>query len=157
MERKGATTSHHIANGFANRFLFGLIRRSKELPFGGDLTDSEILHLGERLKSAIEWAKTAGRVTMTDAAKVTWTTVYGALSASQPGLLGAVTARAEAQTIRLALIGAGGAGRSGRAQDVRALPAPGAAAQRAAADDVTRSLRGPQGSPTNAVTEAAVR
>jgi hypothetical protein len=41
---------------------------------------------------------------MADAAKVTWATVYGALSASQPGLLGAVTARAEAQTIRLALI-----------------------------------------------------
>ena len=103
-ELRSRITRTDLANGFANRFLFALIRRSKELPFGGDLTDSEILHLGERLKSAIEWAKIAGRVTMTDAAKVTWTTVYGALSASQPGLLGAVTARAEAQTIRLALI-----------------------------------------------------
>ena len=43
-------------------------------------------------------------MTMTDAAKQTWATVYGALSAGQAGLLGAVTARAEAQTIRLALI-----------------------------------------------------
>jgi hypothetical protein len=103
-ELRSRITRTDLANGFANRFLFALIRRSKELPFGGDLTDSEILHLGERLKSAIEWAKTAGRVTMTDAAKVTWAAVYGALSAGQPGLLGAVTARAEAQTIRLALI-----------------------------------------------------
>ena len=38
-----------LGNGFANRFLYVLIRRSKELPFGGNLTDSEILHLGERL------------------------------------------------------------------------------------------------------------
>jgi hypothetical protein len=43
-------------------------------------------------------------VTMTDAAKTMWAAVYGALSAGQPGLLGAVTARAEAQAIRLALI-----------------------------------------------------
>jgi hypothetical protein len=41
---------------------------------------------------------------MTDAAKATWTEVYGALSAGQAGLIGAVTARAEAQTVRLALI-----------------------------------------------------
>jgi hypothetical protein len=40
-----------LANGFANRFLFALTRRSKELPFGGTLTDSEILQLGERLKA----------------------------------------------------------------------------------------------------------
>ena len=52
----------------------------------------------------IEGGKNAGRVTMTDAAKVTWSAVYSALSAGQSGLLGAVTARAEAQTIRLALI-----------------------------------------------------
>ena len=103
-ELRSRITRTDLANGFANRFLFALIRRSKELPFGGDLTDSEILHLGERLKSTIEWAKRAGRVTMTDAAKAMWAAVYGALSAGQPGLLGAVTARAEAQTIRLALI-----------------------------------------------------
>jgi hypothetical protein len=103
-ELRARITRTDLANGFGNRFLFALIRRSKELPFGGDLTDSEILHLGERFKGLIERGKSAGRVTMTDAAKATWAAVYGALSAGQPGLLGAVTARAEAQTIRLALI-----------------------------------------------------
>jgi len=33
-----------------------------------------------------------------------WASVYGSLSAAQPGLLGAVTSRAESQVIRLALI-----------------------------------------------------
>ena len=68
------------------------------------MTDSEILHLGERLKDIVEGAKTVGRVLMTDAARAKWAAVYGALSAAQPGLLGAVTARAEAQTVRLALL-----------------------------------------------------
>jgi hypothetical protein len=93
-----------LANGFANRFLFAMIRRSKELPFGGVLTDSEIFTLGERLKDIIENSKTAGRLSMTDAARAKWAAVYSALSAPQSGLLGAITARAEAQAVRLALI-----------------------------------------------------
>ena len=93
-----------LANGFANRFLFALIRRSKELPFGGNLTDSEISDLGERLKCAIDKARPVGRVTMTDKARAKWAAVYSALSAAKPGLLGAVIGRGEAQTVRLALI-----------------------------------------------------
>jgi Protein of unknown function (DUF3987) len=93
-----------LGNGFANRFLYVLIRRSKELPFGGNLTDSEILHLGERLKAAIDAAKPVGRVMMTENARAKWAAVYSDLSAAQAGLLGAVIARAEAQTVRLALI-----------------------------------------------------
>jgi hypothetical protein len=103
-ELRARLTRTDMASGFANRFLFALIRRSKELPFGGDLSDSEILHLGEQVKEVVEGAKTIGRVFMTDAAKAEWRAVYGALSAAQPGLLGAITARAEAQTVRLALI-----------------------------------------------------
>jgi hypothetical protein len=103
-ELRSRITRTDLANGFANRFLFAMVRRSKELPFGGDLTDSEILHLGERLKGIVEKGKNTGRVTITDVAKAIWAKVYGALSAGQAGLLGAVTARAEAQTIRLALI-----------------------------------------------------
>ena len=41
---------------------------------------------------------------MTDAAAKVWAEVYAELSADRPGLLGAVTARAEAQVIRLSLI-----------------------------------------------------
>ena len=41
---------------------------------------------------------------MTDAAAKAWAEAYAELSADRPGLLGAVTARAEAQVIRLSLI-----------------------------------------------------
>jgi hypothetical protein len=74
------------------------------MPFGGNLSDSEVLHLGEQLKTSVERAKLTGRITMTDAAKTLWASVYGSLSAAQSGLLGAVTSRAESQVIRLALI-----------------------------------------------------
>jgi hypothetical protein len=103
-ELRTRITRTDLANGFANRFLFALIRRSKELPFGGDLSDGEILNLGDRLKAIIEKVGPIGRVQMNAAAKRLWRTVYSALSAEQPGLLGAVTARAEAQTVRLALL-----------------------------------------------------
>jgi hypothetical protein len=103
-ELRTRITRTDLANGLANRFLFALIRRSKELPFGGDLSDSEILNLGDRLKAIIEKVGPIGRVQMSIAAKRLWRTVYSALSAEQPGLLGAATARAEAQTVRLALL-----------------------------------------------------
>jgi hypothetical protein len=93
-----------MANGFANRFLYALVKRSKELPFGGNLTDSEILHLGEGLKAVIDKAKPIGRMNMSDDARARWAAIYHDLSAPQPGLLGAVVARGEAQTLRLALI-----------------------------------------------------
>ncbi|ABQ32860.1 hypothetical protein BBta_0583 [Bradyrhizobium sp. BTAi1] len=91
------------ANGFANRFLFVAVRRSKCLPHGGSLDEAETLILAERMKEAVAFAKRVGRVEMTDSARQLWESVYAHLSAEQPGLLGAVTARAEAQTIRLAL------------------------------------------------------
>ena len=103
-ELRARITRTDMANGFANRFLFALIRRSKELPFGGALIDNEILDLGNRLTGIVEKVKPVGRVKMNTAARQKWQDIYSALSAEQHGLLGAVTARAEAQTVRLALL-----------------------------------------------------
>jgi len=91
-----------MANGYANRFLFACVHRSKELPFGGDVV--EMPALGAKVQAVIETARAVERITMTASAKELWRDVYPALSAERPGLLAAVTARAEAQTIRLALI-----------------------------------------------------
>jgi hypothetical protein len=46
------------------------------LPFGGNLTDSEILHLGERLKGIIDKAKPIGRMNMSDNARAKWAAIY---------------------------------------------------------------------------------
>jgi hypothetical protein len=101
---RAGLTRTDAANGFANRFLFACIKRSKTLPHGGNLDAAAIQALAGRIKRAVERASKAGRLTMTPEASATWEAVYPTLSAGQPGLLGAVTARAEAQVIRLSLV-----------------------------------------------------
>jgi hypothetical protein len=103
-ELRADLTRTDAANGFANRFLFASVRRAQVLPHGGNLDAAAIQSLGVRIKNAVEYASKAGRMKMTPAARAKWEAVYPALSAAQPGLLGAVTARAEAQAIRLALV-----------------------------------------------------
>ena len=60
--------------------------------------------LTERLSDAVEFARLSGRVTMTDEAAQAWTEPIRNCRPTVRGLLGAVTARAEAQVIRLALL-----------------------------------------------------
>ena len=103
-ELRARLTRTDAANGFANRFLFVLVKRSKELPFGGALGDDVIAELNSRFKAAVEIATRVGRVNWSTSGADEWASVYGALSAGQAGLLGAVTSRAEAQVPRIALI-----------------------------------------------------
>jgi hypothetical protein len=93
-----------MANGYANRVLWLCVRRARVLPFGGALDDETIAELGRRTTAAIEAARQRDGVTMTTAARQAWRRVYPELSEGRPGLLGALTARAEAQAVRLALI-----------------------------------------------------
>jgi hypothetical protein len=92
-----------MANGYANRILWLCVRRARELPFGGALDDERIDDLGQRTAAAIRTARQRDRVQLTADAKESWRRVYPELSEGRPGLLGALTARAEAQTVRLAL------------------------------------------------------
>jgi Protein of unknown function (DUF3987) len=103
-ELRARITRTDMANGFANRFLFALVKRSKELPFGGGNIDHQIADLGAAMVQVVENAKMVGRVGMTEAAEEKWRAVYSALTADQPGLLGAITARGDPQTLRLAMI-----------------------------------------------------
>jgi hypothetical protein len=93
-----------MLNGFANRFLLACVRRGKLLPHGGAPSADLITNLGLKTLQAVEAARPIERVTMTPQAAGCWEDIYPTLSKDQPGLLGAITARAEAQTIRLALI-----------------------------------------------------
>jgi hypothetical protein len=92
------------ANGFANRFLFVCVRRSKLLPEGGCLSDSDLAPLAGQITRALASARRIRAVHRDDEATVLWRTVYGELSEGRPGLLGAVISRAEAQTMRLAML-----------------------------------------------------
>src|SRR5215217_2529014 len=92
------------ANGFANRYCWILVKRSKELPFGGDWHKLDKTPLIERLRSAIEFGKSAGEISWGESARAAWQEVYGPLSEGKPGLFGAVVGRAEAQVVRLATL-----------------------------------------------------
>lgn len=92
------------ANGFANRFLWVCSRRSKCLPEGGTLKDQDISPLIQRLTQALHFARGTGEVRRDEPARTLWHEVYPALSAGSPGLLGAVTSRAEAITMRIACL-----------------------------------------------------
>jgi hypothetical protein len=103
-ELRTVLTRIEMANGFANRFLFAKVRRSKLLAHGGHLDFQVLQDLGDRVAAALRAAQTFGRLTMTDAASAAWEANYAVLSGDRPGLLGSVLGRAEAQVIRLALI-----------------------------------------------------
>jgi hypothetical protein len=92
------------ANGFANRFLFTCVRRSKLLPEGGALQEQTLLPFIERLTAAIRFAGCVGEITVDEGARQLWREVYEELSDEKPGLLGAVTSRADPQVKRLAAI-----------------------------------------------------
>lgn len=101
-ELKRYLTATEGANGFANRFLLVAARRSKLLPFGGG--EMDIAEYSRALEGIIKHAIRAGRMTLDQEARGIWQEVYPALSEGHPGLFGAVTSRAEAQTLRLALL-----------------------------------------------------
>jgi hypothetical protein len=97
-------TETDMANGFANRFLWICVRRSKTLPEGGELHKENFAPLVLRLIEAAKFARRAGELHRDEEARAVWAVVYPSLSDGKPGLLGAVTSRAEAQTMRLALL-----------------------------------------------------
>ena len=106
VELRHHLTALELANGLANRFLLVCCRRTRLLPEGGA---SDPLHgsgLTRVLAGAIEHARTAGRVTLEEHARELWHHAYIQLAHThdQPGIAGALCARAEAHVIRLALI-----------------------------------------------------
>jgi hypothetical protein len=91
-----------MANGLANRLIFVCVQRSKLLPRGGQPIGWSDLE--RRIRETLGAASNMGEVRRTEAAWRIWEERYPGLSADRPGLLGAILGRAEAQTLRLALI-----------------------------------------------------
>ena len=91
-------------NGFGNRFLWVCVQRSKLLPEGGKLQLVDYVPAVQKLSDSIKFARTVGELKRDDEAKELWLKKYSSLSKEIPGLVGALTARAEAQVMRLACI-----------------------------------------------------
>src|SRR5262249_23866853 len=93
------------ANGFGNRFLWLCIKRANVLPFGGQLDDVDSSAQRKRLREAIAFVEKLSdrRINFDSQARDLWAFEYERLTQGPSGLLGAITARAEAQVVRLAL------------------------------------------------------
>lgn len=110
-ELRSELTETESGNGFANRFLFVCVKRARTLPFGGGAIAQEtVIKLKDRIAEAKRQAnnhaitKPGGVVVMSEKAMHIWVDVYATLSEGFNGLLGSVTARAESQVRRIAMI-----------------------------------------------------
>jgi hypothetical protein len=103
-ELRRKLTATEQANGFANRILWVYARRSKSLPFGGNLDAVDWEPYVERLRAALRYGSVTGVLDMDGEARQLWIEHYPRLSTGRDGLLGAVTARGPAQVRRLAVI-----------------------------------------------------
>ena len=103
-ELRRHTTTVEIANGFLNRFVFAAVRRVRLLPEGGDPNPIKGSGLARYLTSMLRHAQTAGQLTLDPDARELWWRLYPQLTEPADGIIGHLTARAEAHTIRLALI-----------------------------------------------------
>lgn len=93
-----------LVNGFANRFLWLAVKRSKLLPHGGTFDDEVIVSLGRVLEETLTAARDIKRIRFDDDAMVAWEAVYERLTTPGDGVLGALAARAAPQVLRIAAL-----------------------------------------------------
>jgi hypothetical protein len=91
-------------NGFANRFLWVCVRRSKLLAEAAAPEQGALRPHLEALRRALTRRSEAFEVRRKPAARELWAQIYEDLSEEGHGRAGAVTDRAEAQVLRLSLL-----------------------------------------------------
>ncbi len=92
------------ANGFANRFLFAMVRRSQSLPRAAGLPEGLLEEFVDRLRIFIDAAKQWKVVTPTETFWAVYEPHYDRLSSPPPGLVGSILARGAPYVRRLALL-----------------------------------------------------
>ena len=93
-----------LANGFANRFLWVWVERSKRIPDGDSLSEKALSQVGDRIRNVLNQARRIGRMSRTPEASRLWEAFYVAVDDDVTGILGHVTSRIEAQVLRLSMI-----------------------------------------------------
>ncbi len=97
-------TDTEQANGFANRFIWLFLERSKFIDDPTGVPDEILEPLIERLRAAVDFARKATLMRRDDDSAAVWRAAYRELSEEKNGLVGSITARAEAQVMRLACV-----------------------------------------------------
>lgn len=104
-ELVGTLTETDRANGFADRFMCALVRRAQCLPEPEPIAEAVLDPLITELRQVIAVARVEKhRMTRDADARALWAEVYPRLSEGEPGLLGALLARAEAHVLRLSVL-----------------------------------------------------
>jgi Protein of unknown function (DUF3987) len=97
-------TDTDVMNGFANRNLFAVVRRSKRLPSGGRVLEADLSSLIRQVRTAVTEARKVQTLHRSPEAEARWADLYNLIADDEPGgLLGAATARADAQVLRLSV------------------------------------------------------
>lgn len=103
-ELRRRLTETDAANGLGNRHLWLAVRRARLLPDGGALRTDDLRPHAADLRGRVEAARRLGELRRSPAAAELWRAVYGDLTREEPGMFGALVARAEAQVVRLSLL-----------------------------------------------------
>ena len=97
-------TTTEQTNGFGNRFIWLVVKRSKEIPTPTGCPDEILQPLIERLSASVVFSRQVGLMTRDTEAEALWRAVYHDLSEEKSGLAGAILGRAEPQVMRVACI-----------------------------------------------------
>ncbi len=103
-------TTTDVYNGFANRIIWMVARRSKSVPNPLPIGDADVQRVGLELARltlhAHQVGSRGGQVIKSNHAAEFWAHIYPELTLDHPGRFGVITARAEAQVLRIALTNA---------------------------------------------------
>lgn len=103
-ELRRSLTETDKANGFANRFMWLCVKRSKCLPEGGDVPPREMSALIKKIQDRMVAAKAIGRLSRDAQAKEMWKQIYKPLSEGEAGLIGSILSRSDPIVLRLSCI-----------------------------------------------------
>ena len=103
-ELRHHTTRVELANGFLNRFVLAAVRRVRLLPEGGNSDPLKDTGLVRYLARTLKHAQQVGQLKLDPAARTLWWHTYPQLTQPADDITSAICARAEAHTIRLALL-----------------------------------------------------
>jgi hypothetical protein len=92
-------------NGYANRFLWFAVRRSKFLPFGaGEIDSYQLANFQRKLSERIRFSQNVNRMIFTAETRSLFASVYQTLETSRFGFLAKITQRATAYVCRLSCV-----------------------------------------------------
>src|SRR5262249_1603379 len=93
-----------IANGFANRFMWFYVERSKLIANPTGVPLNELEPLIHELERAVKFARSVKQMHRDASAEGLWEKVYPTLTEDRFGLFGVITQRAAPQVLRLSMI-----------------------------------------------------